>query len=138
MVLACAEASRPKHCTGFARIDRLGSVQADHADLERLAVGVHVDGVAVDDLDHRVRSLNPLRHSRIRLGGAGQDKPGQHHHDRDDQVFHGFDRLNSTLAALDDEPRMSDNRIASGGIPIHKWNASSKGIVRPGWITSVP
>ena len=89
-------------------------------------------------LSYCERSLNPLRHSRIRLDGAGQDQTGQHYHEGDDQVFHGFDRLNSTLAALDDEPRMSDNRIASGGIPIHKWNASSKGIVRPGWITSVP
>ena len=35
----------------FSRVDRLGGVQADHPDLEALAVGVHVDGVTVDNLD---------------------------------------------------------------------------------------
>ena len=100
MVLACAEASKPKHCTGFRGSTVSGVSRPIMRILRRLTVGVHMDGVAVDNLDHRERSLNPLRHRRIRLGGAGQDKPGQHHHDRDNQTADTHDAISGQTCGV--------------------------------------
>src|SRR6478752_568645 len=69
-VLACAEASRPA-LHRLAWVHHLRGVHADRPDFQALTIGVHVDGVTVNDFGHRERPLNPLWHRRIRLGGDG-------------------------------------------------------------------